>query len=503
MQLKFSAVSFPRVSAMLLIGAFLCAVASAETPKAEVTIAKDAPLEAALAALQRSTGGAVLAQTLTVDRFHPEGLTEVASGQAAEEISTWYHLYEIRRPGSHVFQRRYGDPREEIEIDLEEASAAFTDLARLVQPFVLWPTDRTLTTDRRDFIRTLSREQVRAMQSEAGLAFAQLRPDQRTLWLKINTRQAYSGKDTWAFRSASALSNWRRAEFGYLTRPVQVPGGAIETRTSLRFIFPSATSPGEIATIGLPEPTPSEHQFDPPTVPFGEIHVSARAGLPEAFRARVQIEDGETKLTALVAALEEATERQITLPGYARERRLLAFVSGATAQEVVGALEDLYDWRLQHQEGRRYALRRPSFPAGEGHLDVYRKMRAALVPAGKRLLDEFPLGSRNARYQRTMEPLYAACTRQYGRGWKPVRVAEMEPDLQKLLLALVFDQLLGGGSTFLNGPDPRWWLVEPQHGFFTMVGDPGGNPQVEFNVRRPDGSLDGWGWSAGTNNFGG
>jgi hypothetical protein len=460
-----------------------------------------ASLEEALEALQKASGGAVVAQIPTVERQHPERLIEVPASVAAEEISNWYHLYEMRRPGSSAFQRRYGDPREEPGIEVEEARECFADLARLVEPFMPWPNDRTITTDRRDFYRSLSREQTTAMQ-ESGLAFGELRPEQRELWMKINTRQAYLGVNTGFASAASAFSAWKRAGLGYHTRPVQQSGGVVAPRTSLAYVYPSPEEAGRLTAFSLSEPMGDPPRLDPFLAPAGEIH-PARAGLPAAFTVTLELSGGPTVLRELVAELEKVTERQIDIPSYAGERRLFAYVSGATAQEVIGALEDLYGWRLRHQEARRYSLGRPRTPAGENHLDLHRKMRAALPPVGKRLLAETQTVTIPERYRRTVEELMADCTKYFGRGWDPVSPDKLSPRAQDLLSDLLFERmLLRAASSFLASENPQWWLIAPEQGYFTLEGDPAGKPLVQFHVRRPDGEIDAWGWFVGTSSFG-
>jgi hypothetical protein len=105
----------PRLTlvAVILAGACLSSLVTAAAPVPSssqqqrlVTLEQDALLEAALAALQRSAGGAVVAEIPTLERRHAEGLKDAPVPRAAEEISKWYQLYRVSRPGSIAFQRR-------------------------------------------------------------------------------------------------------------------------------------------------------------------------------------------------------------------------------------------------------------------------------------------------------------------------------------------------------------------------------------------------------------
>jgi hypothetical protein len=467
-----------------------------------VSIPRDAPLPLALAALQQQSGGAVLAEAPQVDRRLPDPIQAAPPAAALEEISRSYHLYVISRPGSIAFQRRFGDGRDDLLISREEATAALSDLARLALPF--WPgiTDVTVITDQRDFFRSLSRDQTTRMQ-EGGLPFSALRPEQQRLWLKINARQAFGTSIQTLLTSAAAVRSWDRADFGWTTRPVLLPGGAQSTSTRLRYSFPDPHTPGDLEMYNVADRyEPQQPPPYPPTV-AGEQH-PPRAGLPEAFEAPIQYPPGETTLTELVRAIEAATEREIRVPAYAREWRLLAYVPGATAQEVLGGLEDLYGWRLQHQEGRRYALRRPVFPAAHDVVDLYQKMWDSLPPPAKRLLAQESIPGRRLRLYRQVETFVSEAQKRFGRGWAPVKPAELGPQAEALLFDHIFEiALRRPGSVFLpTDAGPLWWVVAPEQGLFTLEGDPARQPLIQFHVRRPDGIFDAWGWLVGSNSLG-
>jgi hypothetical protein len=492
-----------RLPAVLCLAVFVALAGARALPAAAgpVRLPQDAALETALAALQREAGGAVLAEAPQVDRRLPEPL-EADPPVALEAISRWYHLYVISRPGSIALQRRFGDGWDDPRVSREEATAALSDLERLARPF--WPglTDITVITDQRDFYRSLSRGQSARMQ-EGGLPFRELRPEQQRLWLKINSRQAFGTPIETLIAGAAGLRAWdRTGGYGWLTRPTQMPGGAIEPFTALWYRFPDPENPGETTGYHLPDRLNPQEAV--PGLPAAGEAQPARAGLPQAFEARLQARPGVTTLAELVREIARATEREIRLPAYARQWPLLAFVSGATAQEALGALEDLYGWRLRHQEGRIYALGRPTLPAAENVLDLYRKMRAALPPPTRRLLDQESILGMSLRVDRQVNTVVPAAQKKFGRGWSPVKPSELGPESEQLLFDLVFELVLRriGNELLPSGGNPHWWVVAPERGLFTLEGDLRGNPLVQFHVTRPDGKSDAWGWFVGTNSLG-
>jgi hypothetical protein len=76
-------------------------------------------------------------------------------------------------------------------------------------------------------------------------------------------------------------------------------------------------------------------------------------------------------------------------------------------------------------------------------------------------------------------------------------MADLKPDLQRRVGHWVFESAASlSFDRLLAAAEPRWWLVSPEKGHFTLNGDPGPgkHPLLEFHVPGPDGKLSSWGW---------
>jgi hypothetical protein len=498
-------VMYARTLALLAVGASLSGYAAAAParsaparPEPAVTIQRHAPLEEALERLHRATGGAFLAEIPAVERKLEKELMGTPLPEALQEVSQSFHLYWMRRGRGAAFLRRYVDPRELPTLELEEARAITSDLYRLVRGWSAFPIEeeqgRAQIFDNRRFVDSMTGTQLRLLQ-EQGLPFARLTAQQQAIWGRINNRQGFQMQDLELGRAAAAFSGWSQCYLAYLPLPAnsRVPG------VYLSFRHPTPTE----GTVGIVLPESGKQlPPPPPPEPAGALMQPARERLPAAFRKPVRLPNGRSTLAELAKTIGTAIEAELRVPAYARERTLLAFVSGATAEEVVELLQDLYGYRLVRGTGRQYALERPRFAPARDVRDLHLRMRAAIPPClhAAGLPEAADLLARAPRSWHHVALIKQDVTRTKGRDWTRAQVTELPPATQQRLANLV---LLDFVRDVAQRPEPYWWLVAPEEGWFTLSGKPGPgmNPLLRFHVRRPDGKIDAWGWFLNTSSL--
>jgi hypothetical protein len=68
----------------------------------------------------------------------------------------------------------------------------------------------------------------------------------------------------------------------------------------------------------------------------------------------------------------------------------------------------------------------------------------------------------------------------------------------------LFDlKLYSNADELLTRQQPSWCVADPESGRFTLSGPlgPGLHPTLMFNVQRPDGKVDSWGWFVGSSSL--
>src|SRR5205823_5736633 len=103
--------------------------------------------------------------------------------------------------------------------------------------------------------------------------------------------------------------------------------------------------------------------------------------LPAGYQRALSVSSGRITLAELMDTLVTATGTSVRIASAAGHRRLLTYVNGARAREVVQALEDLYGWRLTHTRDDHYSLGRTKVGLARNGLDLAQKLPAVLPPA--------------------------------------------------------------------------------------------------------------------------
>jgi hypothetical protein len=137
-------------------------------------------------------------------------------------------------------------------------------------------------------------------------------------------------------------------------------------------------------------------------------------------------------------------------------------------------------------------------------LQLQAKIRAALPPDCLHLSSRECTPVTGNRYVYHFARVLAEIQRQKGATWRQIEVRELEPDTRRRLANVAFDYhfapLL---ADFTRSGWPPWWKVAPEQGRLVLKGEvgPGMHPFLEFQVQRPDGNIDSWGWYVGTSSL--
>ena len=472
-----------------------------------VALGPGASLEEALEAVQRATGGVVLAEQPGIERKLKPDAGPQPLAEALQEVSGSFDLYWVRRGRTVAFQRRYSDPRELPDLELEALTQIVSDTKRLLESFYPFPDRYSNVEDQRDFYRSLTTEQLNAMQG-GGVPLAALRPEQRKLWEKINTIGAYIDV-LGAYRKLEhCFATWRR---GTLKHYVDHP--LFDGKRILDYYY---TPPGETESIPymlLQDGHPVRSAG--PTAGAGENRDARAAGLPSSFNRPVGLESGTSTLAGVVAALNTATGNEIQIPSYARSRALLAYTPDVPARDLVRGLEDLYGWKLQWASGRRYLLGPPRPAAAANPVELHHSLRAVLPPSIrhtwgavgaslKAILKDENGDSRDGRYTVARQQVLDSITRVKGNGWKEATVAELDAPTQRTLANLLFTRGARPSAFYLiAGEEPPKWLASPDRALLSLQGEigPGKHPTLWFKVPGET-HLPGWGFIVGSNSRG-
>lgn len=108
------------------------------------------------------------------------------------------------------------------------------------------------------------------------------------------------------------------------------------------------------------------------------------------------------------------------------------------------------------------------------------------------------------RYYTQKNQIWEELTKRLGSGWRHAAMADVPPALQQHVANWLFDfNLYSKADVLLTSQRPSWCVVDPESGSFTLSGPlgPGLNPTLMFNVQRPDGKVDSWGWFVGSSSL--
>lgn len=457
---------------------------------AEVSLPGEAPLPQALAAVRSATGRLIVSEPVLKERRTDQGSSAQPLAAAVDRLARSYDLRCLERPRILVFNRCFRDSLDDIDLEMEELKACGSDLDRLIQGFAPYPLGLEYIRDKNNFAKSLTTEQMQQMAKD-GLPFTRLSPEQQRHWLRLNAAVIYSSMSTEFERLARVFSRWDECS---LTSYQNSLG-----QTAYSFMYPETP---ESRGDGLDLP------------PGGEVgsHASAAEsehgvagerlpGLPPSFDEKLVLEEGEVSLGDAVSAIERATGNDIEIPSYARARKLLVYGRNARAGDLAVALEDLYGWQLRPLSGRRWKLDRPRLVRPTDPRALHRAFLAALPTSVRLVLVQDRFSGYARRYRRQHAELFSELDRAVKPGWTRLAVNKMPDALQRRLANMVLMRKLH--FTVANDaarPEPHWFLVAPQEGWFTLEGAPSpeAHPVLHFWVRQPDGKVGGWGWAIGT-----
>lgn len=178
------------------------------TEEPSVTLQSRTTLLETLAAVHRASGGAVLAETPSVERKLDEELRAVPFPEALQRISGSFQYHWRRRRRSVALLKRYVDPREISSLELDELKLASSDLYRLIDAVAPGSVDVSTIQNQIDFYRSLTSEQLAAMR-RGSVPFSALKREQQALWIKINTTEAYGMSRLSADRLNAMFASWK------------------------------------------------------------------------------------------------------------------------------------------------------------------------------------------------------------------------------------------------------------------------------------------------------
>jgi hypothetical protein len=497
------------VIALAYLGASLPLFAEPLLPRDEgrVSLEKGAALVTVLEEVQRAAGVPVLAEVPRVTRELSQPIVDVPLSEALADISSQLEMHFVRRPGSLAALVRYRDPREIADLEVEELASIAEDAARLVTGLVPHPPGEPNIRIKADFYGSLTRAQ-RELLTSVGLPFAALRPEQQRQWQAINHFHAYHGLALHVAQASELMRGWSRSRMAWRTVPLSGGGES----TAFRFQYPASAGQGGVSLINLPDVTTLLEQAEDRQVPAaGALPPSVderpvlRRQWPAALRRGAPRVAGETTLGELASRFRSTGGIDLRVPEYARDRRLLAFTDEARSHDVATALADMYGWELQLPSARKCTLARPRLGPPQNPLDLQLKLRAVLPPCLHLMWNEED--TPHGRAERFLHH-YPLLMQQLFPDGKLVDIAtaDLKPAEQRRLANLLFDyRFYAAFVQTVNQAQPPYWLTAPEQGVFRLIGEdsgPGSHPMMRFQVPRPDGRWDTWGWAIGTNSLG-
>jgi hypothetical protein len=482
---------------LVIAGIAACGTLAIECPiragsfhlEQKFSLRKGASLLTALATF-RGTGRAIVCDAVPDEVHSPSEVSEASLETALNSISEAFDLHWRLRAGTVTLNRRFSSSTAAMDVEVEELSASASDLLRLVSPFVPYGLGVEAIRDQNEFHKALTPDQLHAM-ANGGLPFDRLDDRQKRQWLRVNSANGYSSQWTEWGRTARFLAKWSQTSFH---RKVEGP-----LDRTLWYRYPGEKGLRDedsfhlVSAEGIIEA--SSHR------PSSGERLDARvAPLPKNFEERVALTDGELPLGAVVTAIRKASGIEIEVPHYATQRKLLIFGNGATATSVLTALEDLYGWETRQVSARKWRLDRPRLAAAQNARELRAKLVRALPESARMVLRaqyrNLPLYL--ARFQKQADSLVWQINGQLGEAWQRAPVSALSSQTQRYAAAMLFEQQMSRTLVREVGqPEPYWWLVAPQSGWFTLEGV-GPHPTLLFHVRRPDDNVDTWGWAVGT-----
>ncbi len=447
-----------------------------------LALPKGASLEQAMDAVQRATGGVVLAEVPDTARTLDKGFRELGLSEALREISRAYHLHPVRRGRSVVFIRRLWDPDERLNLEIPEMTAVVADMDRWLRPLNYHRVVNQVY-DLRAFARGLTPAQVSAMQN-GGLPFTALSTSQRALWNKQSQFVAFGGASLSLDQAAQMFSGWSRCDVRY-DDPISPEG------RRFYLFYPYTDSIKGVVREQFYQER-SEPRLPPAPQPSEEVLPQSPRSLPAAFRRAVRFARPTATFGSLAAAVAAAAQCEIDVPAYARGRRVIARVEGAAAEEVLGALSDLYGWEFAPGTGRRWHLRRPRFEPARDFQDLQDKLRAAIPPTARLLIENTDANeaAHEARRDREVPQILAAIAERKGRRWETAAVAELDRAVQQRLANILFELWLRKSKGLLSRQQPYSWIATPEAGLFHLRGElgPGRKPLLELRIQWKEGN---------------
>jgi hypothetical protein len=386
-----------------VIGSVEGAPTSEPSDSIRVRLPQDATLSDSLSILRSETRRLVLVEPpYAADRRPWAAPIDAPVIDAVKAIAIRWELYWRVRPGVVLLQPRFTDPRQDPLVEIEELRAVSADLHRLLAPLSPYPLDERFTRDQNEFYESLTSDQLAALRKPGGVPFKQLSAMQQQHWLRVNNAAEYCDREMMFERAQRMYGSWARAG---LTQLSQEDG----TR-ALCFNFPDQQGKADGERLYFPQPDASAVGSPAGAADGGEL-LGAPPVLARNFDQVVSLPDGETTISACMAAVRKSSGSEVVIPRYARERRVLVFSAAKTsAADLVGALADLFGWQLQFDSGHRWTLDRPKLVPAKDPRDLHRKLKAAVPPELHLLLrtELQDLAVRQARYQRQFQVISTA-----------------------------------------------------------------------------------------------
>lgn len=447
-------------------------------------------------------GGVLLTETPR-RRVLARPVRRLSAAELPRQLSASLRSHAIVRPRTLVLRRRYLDPSEDYDLGIEELLETARVIHGLVNP--LCP-DRISELGIRQevrFARSFSTDQLQRLRS-GRLPLSGLRPEQVRDWFEINRRHGYGDIELSYRQALQVLAGWRRC--------LMLRGGMRDGTSSLILFCPGAhggrdvkVQLGVFQRAGITRAAPPARRLAPASLADAQpsmIVLSPRKPASAGFRKPTPSFAGPTTLGGLIAVVESSSGSKVTIPGYARSRTLMVFAKRPQAEQLVGAVQDLYGWQLTPVGRNGHALGPPKIAPARDALDFNGKVRTALPLALHHAWSREAAASVEGRVTARLSAL-AASTKFRG-DWRTLRVVDIDKGSQRIVARLVFDRLVAALSKrYLRRVAPPAWLVTPEAGYFSLKGGSGprAHPLLEFHVRRPDGLEDRWGWYVGTNSI--
>lgn len=476
-----------------LAGSLLIAPAMAQEPP------KGVSQQQAMEKLGSLTKRLIVAEVAASTRRLPESRPLSDSDGSWRAVSQAFDLHVIRRPGAAALHRRFTDLVESPDLHREELRRIFTDLERLLRPFVPYPLGENYIRDQNDFANRLTTKQIEKMRA-GGLAFNELSRDQQAQWLRINAAFTYSTQYMVIERTARSLNRWRALDL------IWGQGDILEP-------YLSVTQPDRSGRINLTHSC--RRTWDTALYPGSRSEAPQRTGLPSVWKKATDLESGEQALSAIIRRLEIATGLTIDIPDYARSNILLVVSGRAAALDVAAVLEDIYGWELRYDRGKRWILDRPAFRPARNAQELHDLMLRALPPSLRVMFrstgyrQPVGLGSMSmlGSNHRTMiyRAMLAEINEKHGDKWKRLHLADLPESAQRKAANLIpLVDALSVMEGLCRQSAAKAHLVAPETGWFTAGGQPGDalkGSVLKFSVPTPGGGLSSWGWAVGSSSL--